>query len=310
MVTDLSKLQSLAMGIVGPPWLTQDIEMGACKSLKKLAIHLYMPEHIRSETENFYESLPPLETLRLQRVMDMTLLQIILNRHGPSLRELLLQPRSASLNDAIKTMVLTSTNIFTLAQFCPQVRELHLVINRSKGDRHETACYEAIGDFPSLEKLSLGLDCSSSVSESSLSSAETTDQSLDEFDKQIYQYMPPYIRKELPHAHIRDALINATVDEKLAESIWDVVTSSQSSLSNGRLLSLRIVPHGGGRVGPSNSMTYELDQMSRSFSVTRGGWGRASDPINVVEIGREEREKRCSKAHSHGCPSLPLTRSS
>lgn len=287
-VTDISKLRSLGIGyFYRPSRLTEVTEMGAFKSLEKLAIGFDMPletEDVRQAIENFFKSLSPLKTLRLQGLMDTALVQTILEKHGPFLQELLLRPRPVGFRYDIESMILDPTNIFTFAKSCPLVRELHLVIKRSKGDSHETACYRALGEFPSLEKLALELDCSMPFPRPS--SVEMMDQPLDEFDKQVYCCTGGH---NILNVHLREAFINAAVDEKLARSIWDVVTSSQPP--NVRLSSLQIYPYRGGISGFDDIPDQIFRQLSLCLMVTRGGWQRASDPIDVAEIGRRSRER-------------------
>lgn len=283
LLTDLSKLQSLSMGRINwPSPLIRATEMGAFKSLEKLAIRLEMSlEAGQSQPviEMFFESLRPLKTLRLHGMMDMKLVQTILERHGPSMQELLIHPRWGGIRYDIKPMALSSTDISTLAKCCPLVRELSLIINRSMSDRHEVACYRALGEFQLLEKLSLELDCS-------VSRMEWSDRLLDEFDKQVYTCISG---REILNFHMRDAFVNTAVDEKLAQSIWDVVTTSQSQ--SGRLSSLEIRPCQSGISSFKRLSCSKWRQMSRCFKVTGGGWGRAGVPLEIVEIGKETRER-------------------
>lgn len=287
-VTDLSKLQSLAMGCIRRSRdLTHATDMEAFKSLEKLAISFDMPleeDDVRPAIELFFENLVPLKTLRLQGLMDTALVQAIIERHGPSLQELMLRPRRGGFRYDIESMTLDPTRISTFAKSCPLVRELHLVIKRSKGDSHETACYKALGEFPSIEKLSLELDCSMPLP--GPSSIEMMDQPLDEFDKQVYSSTSGH---EILNVHLRNAFINAAVDEKLGRSIWEVVTSSQSP--DGRLSCLQIYPYGGGISGSRDLPSSKFRQLMLCLRVTRGSWERSGDPIDVSEIGRGRREK-------------------
>ncbi|KAA8642886.1 uncharacterized protein ATNIH1004_009647 [Aspergillus tanneri] len=70
------------------------------------------------------------------------------------LKELQLHPREEMFNifNVVNSMVLASSDISQIGESCPRVGRLDLIINRSKGDRSETACYEVFGQFQSLNK--------------------------------------------------------------------------------------------------------------------------------------------------------------
>ncbi|KAK2768600.1 hypothetical protein FQN54_000456 [Arachnomyces sp. PD_36] len=281
-VTNLPQLQSLSMGRILPRnVLAQITSMGSFESLKKLAIHLdvQLIEEAQSTVGLFFENLKPLKTLRLHGLMDMQLIRVILGRHGPSLEELLLHPRPGGSQYNTPSMTFSSTDISVLVKHCPLVRELDIRIKRTLGDLPETTCYEAISQFPSLENLSLELDCAPPPP------AYSIDQ-LGDFYKQVYKVRDGNIL----YADVQDTFANAAIDETLARSIWDLVTFRESQ-KNVHLLSLHIVSTRP-RVPISRSIGERSRYISHSFRITRGGWYRADDPIDVVEIGRAERESR------------------
>lgn len=289
--TDLSKLQALAFG---SPW-TSDVLMKAAtmapfKSLERLSIWLEptsQDANFQLATEMFFESLNPLKTLRLHGEMDASLVSKILERHGSALRELMLDPYGIKFMDL---------DISSFGESCPLVEELHLPVKRTKSDRRETRCYEAIGKFPSLEKLFLRLECSD-MWRQDLPSADEYEEELDNFHRQ--PTIPRNSRvfgmnneEPLLNFHVRDALINSAVDEQLARSIWDRIAANQPS---GRLSSATIAPRGGDFFGNATApfeLVIRVEHMERSYLITKRASSSSSSQVEVVEMGREERESR------------------
>ncbi|KAI9931060.1 hypothetical protein MW887_010717 [Aspergillus wentii] len=286
-VTDLSKLQSLTMDRVSNPFLSLVTETAAFTSLEKLSMTFGFPrdnEHIQPLAETFFESLPPLKTLRLHRFIGVPLLQKILERHGPSLRELLFKPFGGSIGPPqiqVKPIVLTASDIAHVAELCPLVEQLDLSLHRFQGNYRETACYEALGKFQSLKKVSLDLNYVMPFAQPR--TIDDLDESMDELDRQ--RYGGPCTRM-VYNIDACDAMTNAAVDEKLARSIWDVITSSQSG--NNRLLSLCIMPRKAIVAGYVSLLIPKVKHIARSFKVTWHGYG---NHVDVFEIGKKRRER-------------------
>ncbi|THC93837.1 hypothetical protein EYZ11_006689 [Aspergillus tanneri] len=299
--TDLSTLQSLNLNYVSrTDVLSKATELGCFRSLKKLAIHLAIPcstAQDRLPAEMFFNSLPPLKTLRLFGLINMPLLQTILKRHGPSLRELRIHPRAVmhTFFNVVKSMVLTATEISWIGESCPHVEQLDLIMNRSKGDRRETACYEALGKFPALKEVYIHLFYSMEP----LRSVENLDGPLDEYDRLSYNdacgnksaINAPVLGAPLrPHewctAHIRDALINAAIDTKLARAIWETIVSCPSH----REILQRLILHPHVFCADvSYSIEEKVTHMARRLQVDWKGYG---NEVDITEIGREIRERR------------------
>ncbi|KAI9934107.1 hypothetical protein AWENTII_000473 [Aspergillus wentii] len=287
--TDFSKIRSLCMGAPRKPSdliLASNMEF---LSLEKLAIDLQVScrdENYQVATKMFFDSLPPLKTLRLRGMMNMTLIQHILEKHGPSLQELYLHQHSVLMGIGAGVPI-TGAEISHIASYCPRVEELDLYLKRTKSDRNETGCYRAIGKFPSLRKVSLKLDCSMPFY--NLPRVDEMDGPLDEFDKEISSRINGV---DLYNVHIRDVFINGAVDEKLARSIWNTITSCQ--IQKDGLVSLRIDPYMAGSIGSVIPSRDRSLHMARHYIVTRGEW-YSHDYIDIVEVGRRKREERDEK---------------
>ncbi|KAL1961538.1 hypothetical protein VTN77DRAFT_1625 [Rasamsonia byssochlamydoides] len=297
---DLSRLQAFAFGCARTPSvLMKAATMAPFGSLERLSLHLEPLQHdddFLLATEMFFESLNPLKTLRLHGELDASLVGKVLERHGCALRELML-----NFYPYTEFMVLAPADIARFGECCPLLEELHLEIKRSKGDYHETQTYKALGKFPSLKKMFLHIYCSDTW-QPQLPSPDECGEELDEFERQ------PYDAKAQPtlyNFHIRDALINGAVDEKLARSIWDLISANQSS---GCLSSLRIIPKDSGLFSlgyfiPSGLST-RAEHMSRSFWITKNAYHSSSD-VEVVELDKQAREDRDEKKRQREEAKMP-----
>lgn len=280
---DMSQLQTLNLGRVRKLGTLRRLSRSAnLASLERLALkfELSWTEDAQMEAETFFETLRPLTTLRLHGMVNLTLLNTIIGRHGLTLRELLID--SYSLNsEQPRPLSLTAVIIGQLSSKCPRLKELELTIPRSKSDRKEAACYHALGNFNFLEKLSLHLDCS--VSQTDLSSREERSA----VDFLAYTSSPS---EQIYNPDIGDLLINAAVDENLARSIWESITSSPRPSS---LQWLRISPRKAGYLGSfiPHGVQDGIEHMSRTFQLVKNG----EPAIDIVEIGQVARERRDRK---------------
>lgn len=291
--TDLSKLRSLVPKNVSNAGALMNAAVTArFKSLERLAIHLERKDNevnFRPAVEMFFDCLSPLTTLRLYGSLDASLIGRILERHGSKLRELVLKPyENEPYGNPRQAMIITNADILHIRDSCPLLADLNLSIKRCKSDRCETQCYEALGTFTSLAKLGLQLDCSN-PQEPGLPSADEED-----FDRQLHtRGMIP----RLYNAHLRDALLNSAVDEDLARSIWDVISTNKP----GRPLKhLRIASGGGSAFGIMHpgDLSSRVDHMSRSFLLSRSDRDD-SDHVEVIELGKRARGQRDERARHH-----------
>ncbi|KAL4879242.1 hypothetical protein BJY04DRAFT_96798 [Aspergillus karnatakaensis] len=203
---------------------------------------------------------PPLKYLWLRALRSSGGLLQILQRHGSSLRGLILEPtrQTRTSNDGgYKYPELSAADINRLSELCPNLEELRIQVKRSQGSQKETRLYKALGNIDNLRSLVLDLHYEP-------------------------RSRPLRIAREGDRDTVRKALINAATDENLALSIWDLIGSSQSTQ---QLRNLRVVPFGYHFFRVEEP--YVLMYFSRSFLIRRYT-GRGSPEIE--EIGKEARE--------------------
>ncbi|SPO01647.1 uncharacterized protein DNG_04320 [Cephalotrichum gorgonifer] len=177
---------------------------------------------------------------------------------GASLRRLKLIPeRDYDLQRL--PFVFTRKRVEALAQACPNIQDLELLIPRSKGDEEEVRIYNAIGSLPQLDRLSLLLDCSN---------IRAAEQEVDS-------------DSDLADPSICDAIINLTTDRRLATDIFDAICLHRSP----RLI--RIYPDGMGNFGTDVlewSMIFIRNCLARAWIRRRDDrWGHEGQ-FQITEV--------------------------
>lgn len=293
--TDLSSIRTLALKGVSDSQLLVDSAVNArFKAVERLAISFEPEEHddnFKAAVATFFESLNPLKVLRLTGSLDAAVSTQILQRHGATLRELQVQAYEVlPYGDPRDPLFLTSTDILTIRDTCPQLADLKLTIKRHKSSKRETRCYEALGTFPALQHLEIFLDCSNPKAPQQPSAAEEPDA----YDRHLWDTgCFPLVY----NAHIRDALINSAIDDVLARSIWDVIASRKPGRP---LAALTVTSDGGGALfahTSSGGLHTRIHHLSRSYRLTRrddDGGG-----VEVVELGRKARETYDASDREH-----------
>ncbi|RMJ28844.1 hypothetical protein PHISP_00295 [Aspergillus sp. HF37] len=268
---DLSQLRSLEIHRIRHPVIMKQA-LSSIVNLETLFIHVHRPKLIEPSSfseimKSIFDRFKPLKYLCIRALDDLSLLDDILIRHGRSLRGLMIEP--VSRNGLIgHTATDTRGYIYPrfghadverLAESCPHLEELRIPVQRSKGDHQECQLYRALGKFSMLRSLILDLGCNPPQAP--------------DINENVYDIYT-----------LKDALINAAVDESLAMAIWDIVVSSQKTCA---LRNLRCGPFGGDVFG--REACYVFQRRSRSFLVSRRGFHLA-EPPEVTEIGKEQRE--------------------
>lgn len=229
-ITDFSLLQTLKyyrfIAAPGFRWLTENCRFS---SLRTLCI---MPsgggtEEARNDlpdaTIDFIRSLPPLQSVKLVSLYTRRTVGVVLEHCGDRLRELYLAlpykdtPMAVDdLNDSVfanpRMLVLMQTHY-------PNLEVLALPMLRSQGDAHEVSLYRSFGRMPKLRKLYLSLYGAQPfywVYEWS---------AVQEFER-ILQSNDLAAMKD-----IRNAFVDFAIDERLAKSICDTITSSKAPYS-------------------------------------------------------------------------------
>ncbi|KAL5041129.1 hypothetical protein BDW71DRAFT_212416 [Aspergillus fruticulosus] len=150
-----------------------------------------------------------LQYLCLWGVWNVTTLDIILERHRPSLKGLLIEPTKAgrvgpSSDFHFKYPHPTATDILQFAESAPNLRELRLPLKRNKGNKDECGIYKALGSFTNLRSLLLDLH-------------------YDTRTAPIYPQWRPSATE------LGEILVNTATDAHLAHSIWNLISKTQSS---------------------------------------------------------------------------------
>ncbi|CAG8903541.1 unnamed protein product [Penicillium egyptiacum] len=104
----------------------------------------------------------PLVYLHLRGFRSVSSLNQIIQRHGPTLKGLIIMPcirdKGRTEDDSgYKYPELDAFGISQLAKSCPQLEELRLPIKRSMGSQEECEMYKAVGSFSNLHSLVLDL---------------------------------------------------------------------------------------------------------------------------------------------------------
>ena len=200
----------------------------------------------------------PLKYLWLRALRSPSGLLQVLEQHGPSLKGLILEPtrQARTSNDGgYKYPELNATQVEQLCKLCPNLQELRLQIKRLGGRQQECYIYKALGGLPNLHSLILDLH----------------------FEPRP---RPLQYTENIDLAIIKEALINAATDERLACDIWDLITSNQPTQ---HLQNLRLVPFG--RDFFPADEKYLLSYFCRSYLLRR--YNRYSNTFRVEEFGKE-----------------------
>jgi hypothetical protein len=203
--------------------------------------------------------LPPLKRLLLQCYYTKECANTALEPHGKTLEKL-----GMVFLDYDSFGARTTPQIVDEIQSsCPNLRHLALRIPRSNGNAAEVSIYRALGRISSLRHLAIELDCS----------------------KEWHRFLRPSMLggdRNIPadNPHIKEALINAAVDETLIRSILDIVAGPGSSL---RALKVEIflgdIPGGLRRITSLMQSTWEVDRFLDGAFVRKTDHWRKRDDI-------------------------------
>lgn len=239
--TDLSILKILKIGINTTldalEYMTKNCQF---LSLTELSINFnpnwnrwnrLHPSNYYSAASLFLLNVPALSSLEIHGWHPKMATESILKHHRPYLHRLLLLPCHGE--------TISLETLHHLVENCPFIEELNIQINRSRGDIQEVAKYKAIGALPRLKRLSLKLDASDLFlligyddedEEAGREIPETrNDASFNSFDQQYCDctFFHDYLRPR--NGHIRDAFINAALDQDLAKRIFQTIRSGNNT---------------------------------------------------------------------------------
>lgn len=264
--------------------LTQMAEDGELKSLRTLALSLRCTwhgeqNHMDDAAGLLLQALHPLQKLSLNGFVANSTFTSILHCHGETLRKLQFIPvRRHDTN--IKPYIISHRCVQELSEQCPNLREVELLISRTRGDEQEASIYRALTTLQQVEQISLYLDCS-----------QLTKLSEDNF-----------WRNDNPQAlpRMRENLANSAIDKPLALAIFRAISTTPSNTA--RLQQLTLRPVGGENFGRTGVMdldfSYIVRWVARSWICTRvpaaaaaaaTGDDGSSEGIIAKETGKQNR---------------------
>lgn len=106
------------------------------------------------------------------------------------------------------------------------IEELTITIPRTKGDAQEVAIYRALGSMTKLQTVRLSLDFPSSIPPDK-NVLISNDPRFDELEAEPFSVGGTPIGRGLHDGRIRDDMINRAVDETLARSIFEMISSAK-----------------------------------------------------------------------------------
>ena len=206
--TDFAALQLLALsfrkGITST--MLDSLTMGCNLSsltTMVLSIGIEEPSH-HQKVEHFLRGLPCLSALHL----------IYFGYHLPDLVRLGHGLRTLS----VRGRTIVAREISQLGEDCPLLEELLVTLHRSHGDQAEVNRYRVLGEcLPRLRRLAVSLDVPLPLEQEH----RDDDHGLDGVGSEFY----PGSRFQI--SHLRNWFVNSAMDEALARSIFDTISSAR-----------------------------------------------------------------------------------
>ena len=231
---DMSNLTLLKLRIPtthkGLGWVAENVSLPSLRVLVLGVDHSRLQDFECGDHDlasTFLDSVPPLVALRFVSDIDEATFQVLLKRHGPSLRRLWFPPPQTQ-----SKIFVDSSQVIAIGESCRRLEDLALSIPRSMGDEKEVHMYRALGSLPRLQTLSLALDCEDVSLDLQAPGYEPTIiyPSFDDFDR---EFLETFAATGAGHGrqprkgHIRLAMLNAAIDETLARSIFDTISDAK-----------------------------------------------------------------------------------
>ncbi|KAM5448708.1 hypothetical protein MaudCBS49596_005214 [Microsporum audouinii] len=284
--TEFSKLQELRLQDCSSAeelqTLTQMAREGRFNCLHTLDLVVSVTDgddDIDEATSIYLQSLPPLENLGLNGDIGASTFNTLLHRHGNALFKLRFIPNRGEAD----TFFISCHRMQELRQQCPNLKEVELLIPRTRGDSHEVDIYRALGSMARLEQACLVLDCSS------LAFKRNNLSDINDLDDGQMIYLDNGIT--ISSKDFRIVLINTAFDSSLALSIFRTIHSTKGSLFQ----YLKLVPMGGGEFGQRNDYM-DLEDIicwfGRHWICEIGQKDDYTEDIMLTEMGEAQRIQR------------------
>ena len=216
---DITKLRCLVIEWnYGGTALAEIASRGELISLQKLKLSDIGDESEQSQKalNILLSSLNPLQRLEICGYVSPQTFNIIVHRHGVGLRFLSIRPYRDIRDDSRNTLVDFSSPVMQqFAEHCPHLTHLTMPINRTRGDKHEVGIYRALSKFPRLEHLHLRL----------MYSIGPDEEFWDEDRDGEYPLHATMAAEEIPFVYLREAFTNIAMDDTLALSIFNLISS-------------------------------------------------------------------------------------
>lgn len=219
--TDFAKLRRLTIqwnsecGVA----LAEMAMRGDFESLHTLGLSTIEDEtHPMQEALNpLLENLNPLHRLGLSGLISDETFNIVLRRHGGTLRTLSVYPYRDE--ESRKPLVVFSEEVVQrLAEQCPNLEQVELPVNRTRGDDRETGIYRALSRLSRLKRAFLRLRFSIGPDE----------EDGEETRVREYPVSTGYRGETIHFVYLREAFSNSAIDSTLALSIFNLISSSGS----------------------------------------------------------------------------------
>jgi hypothetical protein len=292
---DFTSLRYLNLSRVDRDRLMWAVDVGSFPALEELRIELYRDWTtlalnflaLFSEAAiSFFVSLPPLQALILKGDVERDVFDAVLHRHGKTLRSLRLGHFRASPS-LVEPRHYTRSHLNKILECCPDLQELSVIVKRSIWDQDEVEAYQILGRFTRLARLEVTLEVTApcTVVRDRRDQPPPNDPSFTDFDNEPFSTARDAPKK----GDIRNGLLHAAIDPKLARSIWLAITHDEA-LS--RLCSIRLYPT---RTDwPRHLHMFDpvvVNFIRRAYLIERivrdDGYS-----VGISELGREARQSR------------------
>jgi hypothetical protein len=219
--TDFAKLRRLTIR-----WDPQ-----TCIALAEMAIrgdldslHTLGLSEIKAKTQEklealnqLFENLRPLQRLDIGRLICEETFDIILRRHGETLRKLSVYLYRGE-ESQFPLMVFSESVVQRLAEQCPNLEQVELPIDRTRGDDRETGTYRALSRVPRLKRAFLKLWFSIGPDK----------QRGEEVREGEPELASGSFAETIHFVYLREAFSNSAIDSDLALSIFNLISSGGS----------------------------------------------------------------------------------